>query len=97
MQGPYNQPSSTFTPMEGPYNQPSGTLTDYSGYSQSLTYGTQMTTLHNQEPLGLIDDPLTEPFMSQNLVFNITDVSPDWGYCTNETKVWLFMFTYFSF
>jgi hypothetical protein len=87
----------TFTPMQGQYNQPSGTLTDYTGYSQSLTYGTQMICLHDQEALGLVDDSLTEPFMSQNLVFNIIDVSPDWGYCTNETKVWLFMFTYFLF
>lgn len=66
--------------MQGPSNQ---------------LYGMQLPGLYGQEALDQIDEPLTEPFLTQNFVFSITDVSPDWAYCTNETKVWLIVFSYF--
>ncbi|XP_078148255.1 calmodulin-binding transcription activator isoform X3 [Carex rostrata] len=67
-----NVNNGTFTPMQGPSNQ---------------LYGMQLPGLYGQEALGQIDEPLTEPILTQNLMFTITDVSPAWAYCTKETKV----------
>ncbi|KAJ4805771.1 calmodulin-binding transcription activator [Rhynchospora pubera] len=77
--------NGTFTPTQGLYNQPLDTLTDYTG-SQSLTNGAQLGGLDKKESPGLMNDPLTEPLSVQNFIFNITDVSPDWAYCADETK-----------